>query len=145
MRQLVKLITQKILKIDLIFLYNIQRFNRFLEHSDYIQKSNAIDVEEALKLTVPIGCSKDLIRVGGNNDGAYLLPDDLNKIEACFSPGTSNIKTFEDELAEKYQIKSFMTDGSVKSESLKLIEDYQFFQESRENLWIQFDKKSNRN
>ena len=129
MRRLVKLITQKFLKLDLIFLYNIQRFNGFLEHSDYIQKSNEKDIEEALKLTVPVGCSKPLIRVGGSSDGAYLLPDDLNGIEACFSPGTSNIKTFEDELAKTFKIKSFMADGSVKFESLDLIEGYEFFQE----------------
>ena len=132
MRQLVKVITQKILKLDLLFLYNIQRLNRFLDHSDHIQNSNPIDVEEALKLTVPVGCSKTLIRVGGNSDGAYLLPNDLAGIEACFSPGTSNIKAFEDELAESYQIRSFMTDGSVKSESLNLVKGYQYFQEK----WI---------
>ena len=65
MRILVKVIIKKILKLDLLFLYNIQGLNRFLDHSDYIQNSNPIDVEEALKLTVPIGCSKTLIRVRG--------------------------------------------------------------------------------
>ena len=129
MRRLVKIITQNFFKLDLLFLYNIQRFNSFLEHSDYIQKSNEIDIEEALKLTVPVGCSKPLIRVGGSSDGAYLLPDDLDGIEACFSPGTSNIKNFEDELAKVFQIKSLMTDGSIKFESLELIEGYQSFQE----------------
>ena len=47
-----------------------------------------------------------LIRVGGNWDGAYLLPDDLKNIAACFSPGVSNTKRFEDELLDRYGIPS---------------------------------------
>ncbi len=33
--------------------------------------------------------------MGGENDGGYLVPDDLEGIEYCFSPGVSNIATFE--------------------------------------------------
>ena len=39
-----------------------------------------------------------LIRIGGNSDGAYLVPDDLQGISCCFSPGVSDRKSFEDEL-----------------------------------------------
>lgn len=51
-----------------------------------------------------------LIRIGGNRDGAYLLPDDLEGIKACFSPGVNNIKHFEDELLERFAIMSHMCD-----------------------------------
>jgi hypothetical protein len=46
-----------------------------------------------------------LIRIDGKRDGAYLAPNDLEAIDACFSPGVSNIKKFEDELVAKYGIR----------------------------------------
>lgn len=132
MRKIVKNISQKLLKLDLLFLCNGKRFNSFIEHSDLTNESDTDEIIDAIKLTVPVGCSKPLIRIGGDKDGAYLIPNDLNDIDACFSPGTDYTKSFEDELAKKYQIKSFMSDASVKTSSLKLIEGYQFFQEK----WI---------
>ena len=57
--------------------------------------------------------SIDLIRVGGDGDGGYLLPNILKDIDICFSAGVGNISKFEKELSENYNIKSFMTDGSV--------------------------------
>ena len=63
--------------------------------------------------------SVDLIRIGGDNDGGYLLPDILNDIEYCFSPGVYYTATFEKMLSEKYDIKSFMIDASVDSEPFK--------------------------
>src|SRR4051794_36195573 len=35
-----------------------------------------------------------LIRLGGEHDGGYLLPDDLDGIVACFSPGVSDEASF---------------------------------------------------
>lgn len=40
------------------------------------------------------------------------MPDDLKDVEACFSPGVSNFKDFEDNLADTYGIKSHMCDFS---------------------------------
>jgi hypothetical protein len=59
---------------------------------------------------LPKSCPFQLFRIGGNLDGAYLVPDDLDGIEACFSPGVNNHKDFEDELADRYGIKSHMCD-----------------------------------
>ncbi|MGI0496387.1 DUF268 domain-containing protein [Arthrospira platensis CENA650] len=53
-----------------------------------------------------------LIRIGGQKDGAYLIPDDLDDIKACFSPGVANRKTFEDELTDAYGIQCHMCDKS---------------------------------
>jgi hypothetical protein len=53
-----------------------------------------------------------LLRIGGKNDGAYLVPDCLEGIEACFSPGVDNRKFFEDELLERFGIKAFLLDFS---------------------------------
>ena len=53
-----------------------------------------------------------LIRLGGRGDGAYLLPDDLENIEACFSPGVSYSKFFEDDLTNLYNINCHLCDFS---------------------------------
>ena len=54
-----------------------------------------------------------LIRLGGRGDGAYLLPDDLQNIEACFSPGVCDSKLFEDDLTKKFNIDCHMCDFST--------------------------------
>jgi len=59
--------------------------------------------------------STELIRIGGNGDGGYLLPNILENIKYCFSAGVGNVSTFEKELSQNYQIKSFMADASVNS------------------------------
>ncbi|MDA7963790.1 hypothetical protein [Ruegeria sp.] len=60
----------------------------------------------------PYDLGYKLIRVGDFGDGGYLLPNDLEDIVACFSPGVSQQSSFEMDLA-KYGIPSFMADGSV--------------------------------
>jgi len=71
------------------------------------------DIEEALKLLIPVSCSHPLARIGGNTDGAYLVPDDLESIDACFSPGVGDLVAFEQELAQKFQIPSYLCDASI--------------------------------
>jgi len=58
----------------------------------------------------PINNGVPLIRVGEPGDGGYLVPDDLEGIEACFSPGSDMLWTFESQLSNKYGIKSFICD-----------------------------------
>jgi hypothetical protein len=60
----------------------------------------------------PQECGKDLIRIGGTGDGGYLIPDDLEGIEYCFSPGVNTVSNFENHLAD-LGIKSFLADYSV--------------------------------
>ena len=71
------------------------------------------DLERFVEKFRPKSVGNKLIRIGGKGDGAYLLPDDLSGISACFSPGVDVSSTFEEELAEKYDIKSYMADFSV--------------------------------
>tara|TARA_B100001173_G_C15892327_1_gene506157 strand:+ start:207 stop:932 length:726 start_codon:yes stop_codon:yes gene_type:complete len=63
--------------------------------------------------------STKLIRIGGKGDGGYLIADDLKGIKFCFSPGVNKIANFENDLAKKYNIKSFMIDSSVKAPPLE--------------------------
>lgn len=53
------------------------------------------DVRSALDFLCPVKTEHELIRMGGGADGGYLVPDDLDGIAACFSPGVSNNSTFE--------------------------------------------------
>lgn len=60
----------------------------------------------------PVVTNHALVRIGGEGDGGYLLPDDLAGIGACFSPGVANNSNFELAMAER-GIPSFMADFSV--------------------------------
>ena len=81
-----------------------------------------------------------LMRIGGRTDGAYLLPNDLGGIEACFSPGVNNTKDFEDELTLRYGIQCHMCDFSSDVHKLKtpLIEGEQSFIKK----WLDVDGSS---
>ena len=49
-----------------------------------------------------------LLCIGGNQDGAYLVPDDFEGIEFLISPGVGEYSRFEDEIYSKYGIKSIL-------------------------------------
>lgn len=57
---------------------------------------------------------EDLLRIGGQSDGGYLLPTKLKKVTHCFSPGVDTKIEFEKELSSKYNIKSFLADASIE-------------------------------
>ena len=58
-----------------------------------------------------------MIRIGAGGDGGYLIPDDLDGIEYCFSPGVNTTAAFEEELAAR-NIGSFLADHSVSAPPL---------------------------
>jgi hypothetical protein len=60
----------------------------------------------------PVQTDLQLIRIGDFKDGGYLVPNDLNGIAACYSPGVSAQSSFEYDIA-KHGIRSFMADASV--------------------------------
>jgi hypothetical protein len=60
-----------------------------------------------------------LLRIGGRHDGAYLVPDDLEGIAACFSPGVANRKDFEDELVDRFGIPCHLCDYSSDEERFR--------------------------
>jgi hypothetical protein len=80
----------------------------------FINKStNAQTLVNFFKLIRPKKTNFELIRFGGESDGGYLIPDDLEGVKNCFSPGVSLESFFEDELS-KLGIKSYMADYSVE-------------------------------
>ena len=61
----------------------------------------------------PVKTKFPLIRIGSENDGGYLIPDDLFSISACFSPGVDVNASFEKELLISKNINSHLADFSV--------------------------------
>ena len=70
-------------------------------------------VKELIKELRPVKTKYDLIRIGGNNDGGYLLPNDLSGVSTCFSPGVDVTATFEKDLLSR-GIRSHLADASVE-------------------------------
>ena len=54
-----------------------------------------------------------LVRLGGTGDGGYLVPDDFEGIEACFSPGVCDRANFEIDMIAR-GIRCYLTDASVE-------------------------------
>jgi hypothetical protein len=54
-----------------------------------------------------------LVRLGSDGDGGYLVPDDLEGIGACFSPGVDNRASFESDLLKR-GVPCFLADASVE-------------------------------
>ncbi len=100
-------------------------------------KTNTSYVAEIILVMKPKSSPAPLIRIGGNGDGAYLIPNDLEGIAACFSPGVNNFKNFEDELTDVYGIKCHMCDYSSDVQKLKtpLVEGMQTFKKK----WLDID------
>jgi hypothetical protein len=61
----------------------------------------------------PVRADRDLVRLGPAGDGGYLVPDALEGIVACFSPGVSSVSGFERACAD-LGMRVFMADASVE-------------------------------
>jgi len=56
------------------------------------------------------GCA--FVRLGGPHDGGYLIPDDLDGIVACFSPGVDQTSAFERDCLDR-GMALYLSDASV--------------------------------
>lgn len=70
-------------------------------------------LREFLKMVRPVTTNHPLVRLGCDGDGGYLVPDDLDGLSACFSPGVSTVADFELSLANR-AIPCFLADYSVE-------------------------------
>ncbi len=61
----------------------------------------------------PVTGEIPLVRLGGPGDGGYLVPDDLDGIAACFSPGVGPTSSFELDCAN-HGMDVFLADSSVE-------------------------------
>lgn len=61
----------------------------------------------------PYYTGRPLVRIGGPDDGGYLVPYDFEGIKYCFSAGVGAVADFEADLLRKFKIVSFLADASV--------------------------------
>ena len=88
--------------------------NSMLKQGIYIQKmTDSIRIINIIKMLRCIKSKYELIRIGSQNDGGYLLPDDLKDIKICFSPGVDVNASFELDLYTQKGINSHLADFSV--------------------------------
>lgn len=91
----------------------------FISKNIWIEKTtDNKTILEFLESVKPIKTNFELIRLGGDGDGGYLIPDDIENISFCFSPGVSEIANFENDLTKR-AIKCFLADYSVESPPIK--------------------------
>ncbi|TWT95188.1 hypothetical protein Pla108_33310 [Botrimarina colliarenosi] len=77
------------------------------------------DLQRVVDLLRPYDVGVPLIRVGGDGDGGYLVPDDLEGLEACFSPGVSHTANFELEMNRR-GVPCHLVDASVSGPPIDL-------------------------
>lgn len=61
----------------------------------------------------PVRTKLRLARIGSVHDGGYLVPEDMDGITACFSPGVDVNASFETDLLQRFGINSHLADRSV--------------------------------
>ena len=83
-----------------------------------VRQTKRADLLGLMRKLQPKNCGRDLIRIGGDADGGYLIPNDLEGIDYCFSPGVSSVSEFENQLAD-LGVKSFMADYSVDAPPIR--------------------------
>lgn len=66
----------------------------------------------------PVETDVPLKRMGPDNDGGYVVPDDFDGVKKCFSPGVGMYSGFEKELADN-NIVVYMADASVEAPLIK--------------------------
>ncbi|WP_299288449.1 FkbM family methyltransferase [uncultured Mucilaginibacter sp.] len=76
-------------------------------------------VKALIEKLFPVQTDKQLIRVGPKRDGGYVLPDDLDGIKACFSPGVDVMSEFE-KACFNYGMKLYMADRTVDKPNFDL-------------------------
>lgn len=82
-------------------------------HKFPVRETPAADLRGLLQTLHPVRGGRPLVRFGGTTDGGYLVPDCLDGITACFSPGIADSSRFEAECAAR-GMAVFMADYSVE-------------------------------
>ncbi len=79
----------------------------WINHSSDLAK-----LSEFISSIHPRAIKTPLIRVGGKDDGGYILPDDFQDMKVCISPGVSTEISFDKAMADR-KLNVFMADASV--------------------------------
>ena len=77
-----------------------------------VKRTRRADVADLIAKLRPLYSGVELVRLGPEGDGGYLVPDNLDGIECAFSPGVSTESGFEADLARR-GIRVHLADYSV--------------------------------
>ncbi|MEO1262191.1 MAG: hypothetical protein AAFZ15_25520 [Bacteroidota bacterium] len=80
-----------------------------------------------IELLYPVRTQFELIRLGPDKDGGYLVPDCLDGIAACFSPGVAQVSEFELDCLKR-GMKIFLADKTVDKPNWTVPKDQYDFQ-----------------
>lgn len=76
------------------------------------------DFGHILQLLKPVATEHPLFRAGGDGDGGYLIPDDLEGVSTCFSPGVNGMVAFDEAMIAR-GMRVFQIDASIEDTPLK--------------------------
>jgi Methyltransferase FkbM domain len=85
------------------------------------------DLLRFVDLIKPVAISHELCRIGGGGDGGYLIPNVLEGIKGCFSPGVAEEASFERQMLE-LGVPCFLSDFSVDKPEVLKSEQLAYFQ-----------------
>lgn len=68
---------------------------------DISSKTADTKIESFFRMFYPYDLGYELIRIGSENDGGYLVPNILNEVNTCISPGVGHTNSFEKDLKKK--------------------------------------------
>ena len=97
----------------LIYIYKMLKRYLFKFGWTLNKATNQVDLINLLQHFHPVHCNQNFIRLGGETDGGYFIPDDLEGLTCCFSIGVGHTSNFELELYELHGIPSYLADHSV--------------------------------
>lgn len=103
-------ITNKLLEIFNLRL--IRKSKDDLLMINYIEANKNTKIHSFISSLKAVSHAPDLIRIGSEYDGGYLVPNDLKGIYFCYSLGVGNNSDFEDQLAIR-GIHSYLADYTV--------------------------------
>ena len=109
----------------------LNRFSKLLNLRISNQTAK-IDITNFIKELKISDLGYELIRIGPEGDGGYLLPNILNQIEYCFSPGVGEINKFEEHLYT-FGIESFLADGT-KNRPTSEFQNFDFIKKNLASL-----------
>lgn len=92
--------------------FTVRQFRLLLSHWSlwFRHDNHDVELKNLVNFLSPKKTKYDLLRIGGEKDGGYLLPNDLIGISRCLSPGSNKVWNFERDLLFSHGIPSVIMD-----------------------------------
>ena len=94
-------------------------------------KTPDTDAIQTMSYLWPVDTGHSLMRIGDDHDGGYLVPDDVDGIAACFSPGIGSTCSFERGLARRIGAPTHFCDRGKTSTLANYPDDFEFSVDER--------------